>query len=97
MKPNPYYDESVVDDCREYMVLSVKLWMKYMEKHPEMVPTSKVGPVNEVLYLLDNSDELSTKDLANLYETFVNTFSQYPNILEKLYKIPLLFLVPQTR
>tara|TARA_B100001778_G_scaffold334967_1_gene349843 strand:+ start:44070 stop:44363 length:294 start_codon:yes stop_codon:yes gene_type:complete len=96
MAKNPYYDENLEDDCREYMLLSMKLWMQFIEKHPEMVPSHSVISVNNVLDILEDPSLLSTHDVAVLYESFVDMFSQYPDTLEKVHKIPLLFLVPET-
>ena len=78
------------------MLLGMKLWMAYMEKHPNEVPADKMTSVFQVLELIeDDSEELSTRDIATAYQAFVETFSDHPEALAKIHKVPILFLIPE--
>lgn len=95
MKRNPYYDKNMKNDCREYMILSIKLWLAYLEKNPEQVAPNSIFSVNEVAYAIENANELTTREIATMYEIFVECFSLSTETLEKLFKVPILFLVPE--
>jgi hypothetical protein len=78
------------------MMTSMKLWMAYLEKHPSDVPLDKMMSIYNVLDLIETDpDQLETKDIAVAYQTFVETFSQHPQTLENILKVPILFLVPE--
>jgi hypothetical protein len=78
------------------MMLAMRLWMAYIEKHPNEVPAEKMSSVYNVLELIEtDSNQLSTKDIALAYQSFVETFSQDPKTLENILKVPILFLIPE--
>lgn len=98
MKTNPYYDESLENDCRNYMLIGIRLWMKYIEKHPEMVPSSSVLSINNLLEIIDNFNEnTQTREIAILYEGLIGNFISDNEVTGKLLKLPILFLVPELK
>lgn len=98
MIPNPYYDQSLEEDCRQYMIISIKMWLKYIEKYPDAVPISFVEPINIILDKIDNFDSnTQTREIALLYEEFVSNFNYNPETIEKLFKLPILFLIPEIK
>jgi len=84
------------EDCREFMLISIRLWLTYLEMHPSMVPANIVFSLDEINETIKRED-VTTKEIAMSYETFFNEFSKNPDTFEKLYRLPMLFLVPEIK
>lgn len=83
-------------ECRQFMLMSIRLWITYLEMHPSQVPVDIVFSLDEIIETLKNED-VTTKEIALAYETFFNEFSKNKDTFEKLYRLPLLFLVPEIK
>lgn len=95
---NPFYSPEVSSDCKEYMLLSLRLWFKYIEKSDQPFPVKLVGTLNELLDEVEkHPDEIDIRDIAKTYKQFVDVFKEFPDVYNRLLRIPILFLIPEVK
>lgn len=96
LSENPFYREDMESECKQFMLMSIRLWLTYLEMHPSQVPADIVFSLDEIVETMQKED-ITTKEIALAYEGFFNEFSKNPNTFEKLFRLPLLFLVPEIK
>lgn len=91
---NPYYREDLADECREFMLISIRLMLAYLETHPTMVSADIVMSLDPIVEMIED-DNATTKEIATVYESFYYGFSRDTNVFEQICKLPLLFLAKE--